>query len=62
MHVLKDTAGLSKGETYAELNQQLVGLFTGERDGLANTANMAAALYTLLPDLNWAGFYFLKGG
>jgi GAF domain-containing protein len=62
MHVLKDTAGLSKEATYAELNQQLAGLFEGERDGLANAANMAAALSALLPDLNWSGFYFLKGG
>ena len=23
---------------------------------------MAAAIYHMLPDLNWAGFYFLRGG
>jgi L-methionine (R)-S-oxide reductase len=62
MHILKDTSGLSKAATYQELNEQLVGLFTGERDGLANTANMAAAIYHMLPDLNWAGFYFLRNG
>jgi GAF domain-containing protein len=40
----------------------LTGLFADERDGLANAANTAAALYHGLPDLNWAGFYFLRGG
>ena len=62
MHILKETTGLSKAEVYQELNQQLAGLFTGERDALANSANMAAALFGMLPDLNWAGFYFLRGG
>jgi hypothetical protein len=33
----------------------------GETDGLANTANAAAAIYHALPDLNWAGFYFVRG-
>jgi len=29
---------------------------------IANAANCAALLYHALPDLNWAGFYFLKEG
>jgi L-methionine (R)-S-oxide reductase len=37
-------------------------LLAGERDGLANAANTAALLWQALPDLNWAGFYFLRGG
>ncbi len=36
-------------------------MFTGERDALANAANMTALLYEKLPDLNWVGFYFLQG-
>ena len=62
MHVVKTTAGLSKTAFYIELIDQLEAVFSGERDGLANTANMAALLYQALPDLNWAGFYFLRGG
>src|SRR5580698_6743206 len=62
MHVIKSTAGLSKAAAYGEINRQLGGLFAGERSGLANAANMAATLYQALPDLNWAGFYFLQGG
>ena len=33
------------------------GVTTGERDGIANMANVAALCWELLPDLNWAGFY-----
>jgi len=62
MHAVKTTAGLSKAAAYAELNAQLVAVLSGETNGLANAANMAALLYQGLPDLNWAGFYFLVGG
>ena len=61
MHEIKSTAGLSKREAYAQLNTQLTGVFTGERNGLANAANMSALLFQALPGLNWAGFYFLRG-
>jgi L-methionine (R)-S-oxide reductase len=61
MHVAKSTAGLDKASVYRELHGQLTGLFADERDGLANTANTSALLYEALPNLNWAGFYFLKG-
>jgi L-methionine (R)-S-oxide reductase len=54
-------AATPKTVVYEELRAQLIGLYAGERDGLANTANMAALLYHGLPDLNWAGFYFLHG-
>jgi L-methionine (R)-S-oxide reductase len=53
-------ADLSKNAAYRELQGQLTALFAGERDGLANTANMTALLYEALPDLNWVGFYFLR--
>lgn len=49
-----------KSAFYRELAQQLEGLLSGERDLIANAANTAALLFTTLPDLNWAGFYFLK--
>ena len=48
-------------EFYAELAQQAQGLLAGERDFIANAANLSALIFTSLPDLNWAGFYFLKG-
>src|SRR6516225_1290938 len=47
---------------YDELREQLAALLEGERDPIANAANMASLLFHTLPDLNWAGFYLLKGG
>jgi L-methionine (R)-S-oxide reductase len=61
MQVVSSTAGLSKAAAYRELHGQLTALFAGERNGLANCANMSALLYEALPNLNWAGFYFLQG-
>jgi GAF domain-containing protein len=46
---------------YRELNQQLASLLAGEPDPLANTANLTALFYEALPDVNWLGFYFLRG-
>lgn len=50
----------TKPELYDELALQLGGLFSGERDRIANAANMSALIFDMLPDLNWAGFYFLN--
>ena len=54
-------AGESKAVFYSDLNKQLTGLLEGERDLMANTANFSALIYLMLADLNWAGFYFLRG-
>lgn len=51
----------SKNELYRDLNKQLAGLLAGERDLMANTANFSSLVYLMLTDLNWAGFYFLRG-
>lgn len=52
----------SKSEMYASLAQQVASLFAGERDFIANSANLSALLYHSLPDVNWAGFYLYKNG
>ncbi|HEY2463336.1 MAG TPA: GAF domain-containing protein [Steroidobacteraceae bacterium] len=62
MHVINSNPSLSKSATYREIGVQLSGLFSGERNGVANTANMCALLYQMLADVNWVGFYFLQGG
>lgn len=62
MHVIRTDPSLSKAGTYREIVVQLAGLFSGERNGLANAANMSALLYQVLPDVNWVGFYFMQGG
>jgi L-methionine (R)-S-oxide reductase len=62
MQALASDPGNPKAAAYRDLHQQLAALFAGERNGLANSANMCALLYQALPGLNWAGFYFLQGG
>jgi L-methionine (R)-S-oxide reductase len=62
VHTLTTTPGLPREALYGELQTQLAALFDGERNGLANAANMAAQVFQTLPDLNWAGFYFLQDG
>ena len=62
MHVVNSDPSLSKSGTYREIGVQLKGLFADERSALANTANMCALLYQMLPEVNWVGFYFLQGG
>ena len=57
---LKAPAATSKPRLYEELAQQARALLEGERDAVANAANLAALLWHTLPDLNWAGFYFWK--
>jgi GAF domain-containing protein len=51
----------SKPQLYEELVANVRALLAGERDRIANAANVAALLYHSLPQLNWAGFYFLRG-
>jgi L-methionine (R)-S-oxide reductase len=51
----------AKRKIYEELALQARGLLAGERDPVANAANLASLIWYTLPDLNWAGFYFLKG-
>lgn len=51
----------SKPEQYAELASQARSLLAGERDRIANAANLSALVYHALPALNWVGFYFHDG-
>ena len=50
-----------KDAAYDQLAGELAGLLDGEPDLVANAANTAALLYHALPEVNWAGFYFLRG-
>jgi L-methionine (R)-S-oxide reductase len=52
---------ISQHELYQHLEEQARALLEGERDMIANAANLSALLFHSLPDLNWVGFYFLKG-
>jgi GAF domain-containing protein len=46
-----------KSAFYDDLVRAADALTTGESDGIANMANVAALMWQLVPDLNWAGFY-----
>jgi L-methionine (R)-S-oxide reductase len=51
----------AKPKLYANLVVQLLSLLKGEHDFIANAANFSALLFNSLPNVNWAGFYFLQG-
>lgn len=51
----------SKAEQYQQLVAQARGLLDGERDRVANAANLSALIAHALPALNWVGFYFYDG-
>jgi GAF domain-containing protein len=53
--------GATKAELFADLSAQLRSLLEGERDFIANAANLSSLLFYSLPDLNWAGLYVLRG-
>ena len=55
------SAQTQKSKLYASLVVQLLSLLKGEYDFTANAANFSALLFNSLPNVNWAGFYFLKG-
>ena len=51
----------SKSEQYSQLLSQAQGLMHGEKNLIANAANLSALLFNALPDLNWTGFYLFDG-
>lgn len=57
----KKELSTDKKEIYKTLEAQTRALLDGENDMIANAANLSALLFNGLPDLNWAGFYFLRG-
>jgi len=59
---LESTKEHTKTELYSLLRRQCSALLSDETDFIANSANFSALLYSSLPDINWAGFYFYKNG
>ena len=51
----------TKPEQYEQLLAQARALVHGERDRIANAANLSALVYNTLPGLNWVGFYLFDG-
>jgi L-methionine (R)-S-oxide reductase len=46
---------------YERVERKLRELIADQTDFLANISNFAALLFNNLPQLNWAGFYLLRG-
>jgi len=62
MFALRSESPATKAGQHSDLIQQARALLDGERDFTANAANLAALIFHALPDLNWAGFYWMKDG
>ena len=62
MYAAKSSTAGTKTERYAELAEALEALLAGEPDPTANLANASAVIMGGLDDLNWAGFYLMRGG
>ena len=45
----------------SDLPQMMAALLEGETDLVANLANASALIFDVVDDLNWVGFYLLKG-
>lgn len=51
----------NKNEAYSLLIEQVKAILSTEDDVIANLANVAAMLYEFIEDINWVGFYLIKG-
>jgi L-methionine (R)-S-oxide reductase len=56
------TEATSKAQLWADVLSAADAVTAGERDPVANMANVSAVLFHMLPDLNWAGFYRMVDG
>lgn len=62
MYDFRPAADTAKPELYHDLLQAAEALTAGERDGVANMANVAALMWEFLGQVNWTGFYRLVEG
>lgn len=62
MYQFAPDPGQPKAELYEELAQAAAALVDGERDPVANMANLSALIWQFVPQLNWAGFYRMVDG
>ncbi|MEX2543306.1 MAG: GAF domain-containing protein [Trueperaceae bacterium] len=53
--------GEPTGDPYLDLATQATALFEGERDFIANSANLSSLIFHSLKDVNWCGVYLLRG-
>ena len=60
MFAIKPVSAGPKFKLYSDLHVQARALLAGERDPVANAANVASLVYHALPELNWVGFYWRR--
>ena len=61
MYDFRPPADTPKPEVYRQLVEAADALTKDEPDAVANMANVAALLWEFLPDVNWTGFYRVRG-
>ena len=53
--------GTDRTQNYKAMVSGVDGLIAGEPDVVANLANVSALIHQYMDDINWVGFYILKG-
>lgn len=53
---------VNKKTNFEQLLSQASALVSGQKDPVANAANISSLLFYGLDKVNWVGFYFVKGG
>ena len=61
MFKLKPIKKMNEEERLKYMNMLLVAQLSSEKDSLANISNATAIINACIDNINWAGFYFLKG-
>jgi L-methionine (R)-S-oxide reductase len=61
MFTIADLSTYTVAERYHVLEQDVAHLIEGERNAIANMANVASYLYHTLDNVNWVGFYLFDG-
>lgn len=61
MFKLDALKNMNEMESLKYMNMLLKGQLSSEEDSLANISNAAAIIKACVDDLNWAGFYILRG-
>lgn len=59
---LEKISGLSESQRLQYIRTLCTAQLDSESDPLANLANITSIIYHVLEDLNWAGFYLVRGG
>jgi len=62
MFNISDHLSADKSEMYNEILEYAKMLMDGERDYIANMANISALLNQALKNINWVGFYIARDG